>query len=88
MIHTLRPIAAIINYDTKTGRALFLAKLLGNEHHVTEQCLLIFSCVRELCQPVAVFGNHQKVHRGYRIDVSKRNAQIVVVDLVGRDVSR
>ena len=88
MVHTLCPVASIIDDDSESAWAFFLAKLLGHIHHVTKQCLLVFASFRELTESGTVFGDHQKVHGRLWIDVSKGDAQLVVVDLVGQNASQ
>lgn len=88
MVHALGTILAIVDNDPESVRALLSAEVLGHVHHVPNQGLLVLPCLGKLRQTIPVFGNNQKVDRRLRIDVPKSNANVVVVDLVGRNVSR
>ena len=88
VVHTLCPVASVVDNDPESARTLFLSELLGHKHHVTQDCLLVLAGLGELRQAVAILGDDQKVDGRLWIDVPKGNAKFVVVDLVCGNVSR
>ena len=88
MVYALCAIRSVVDHDPESARTLLLAQHLGHVHHVAEKGLLVLPCLGKLCQAVTVFGNDQEMDGGLWRHVPKGDAQIVVVDLVGRNVSR
>ena len=86
VIYRLPAIDSCIHHDPKTLRQLLLFRQLRCDQHQMPQKFPI--CLTDLVQRGDVLArNNQQMHRSLRMNVGKRNAGRILIDLRSRDFS-
>ena len=86
MRHALSRLLADVGHDAVTLNALLLGELGNDLEDVRDDSAVLFVHTRDRCD--VCLRDHKKVHRRLRRDVVEGIAEVVLVDLVRRDVAR
>ena len=86
MRHALSRLLADVGHDAVTLNALLLGELGNDLEDVRDDGAVLFVHARDRCD--VRLRDHKKVHRRLRRDVVEGIAEVVLVDLVRRDVAR
>src|SRR5262245_59455947 len=86
MEYALARLGAVVHHETECiAHAELLRHFAGRKQQVPEQSLVLAACAR---QPVDLFlWDEQDMRRRLRIDVAEGQAQVVLIDDVGRDLA-
>ena len=86
VVHRLTTVFAVIDYDAIAFlKPFFLGNLLRSVHQVTENALLVLTCMLQLGKAVAEFWDNQYVSRSLGVDVPESQALVVLMNDISWD---